>query len=181
MIKIWQAMEREIPRSHSDDRGSEAPRNSRATDAVTKIPNNTCERGSEESDLSTIPEELTSPSTPEQKSSDVTCTGRLKVFREEAAVLRAPVLRVTQLRAEDSSKDMDKMKSKVLHLARQYSQRIKTTKPVMRQRSQGVLISKKSLPCVVEETEGSGTLSECQIKYVLIYICSSVDTSTVQT
>ncbi|XP_034436473.1 pleckstrin homology domain-containing family G member 3 isoform X1 [Hippoglossus hippoglossus] len=162
MIKIWQAMEREITRSHSDDRGSEVPRNSRATDAVTKIPNNTCERESEVSDLSTIPEESTSPSTPKQKSSDVTCTGSLKVFREEAVVLRAPVLRVTQLRAEaerpreDSSKDMDKMKSKVLHLARQYSQRIKTTKPVMRQRSQGVLISKKSLPCVVEETEGSG-------------------------
>ncbi|XP_062266857.1 pleckstrin homology domain-containing family G member 3-like isoform X2 [Platichthys flesus] len=160
MIKIWQAMERETTRSHSDD--SEAPTNSRATEAVTKIPNNSCERESEESDLSTVPEESTSPSTPKQRSSDGTYTGSLKVSGEEAVVLRAPVLRVTQLRAgaerprEDSSKDLDNMKSKVQHLARQYSQRIKPTKPEMRQRSPGVLTSKKSLPCVLEETEGSG-------------------------
>ncbi|XP_060947091.1 pleckstrin homology domain-containing family G member 3-like [Limanda limanda] len=168
MIKIWKAMEQEISRSHS-----EAPRTSRATEAVTKIPN-TCERESGVSDLRTIPEELTSPSTPKQKPSDVTCTGSLKVFREEAVVLRAPGLRVTQLR--DSSKDTDNMKSKVQHLARQYSQRIKTTKPELRQPSQGVSISKKSLPCVLEETEGSGK-SDLTLALVSQLKASSVELS----
>ncbi|XP_069371036.1 pleckstrin homology domain-containing family G member 3 isoform X2 [Paralichthys olivaceus] len=162
MIKVWQTMEQKITRSQSDNRGCHVPRNSRETDGITKIPNKTCERESEVSDLSTFPEKLMSPSTLKQKSSDTTHKGSLKVFREEAVIPRAPVLRVTQLSAEaerpreDSSNDMDQTKSKVLHLARQYSQRIKTTQPVMRQRSQGILISKKSLPCVVEETEGSG-------------------------
>ncbi|CAB1452247.1 unnamed protein product [Pleuronectes platessa] len=181
MIKIWQAMEQEITRSHSDDR--EAPRNSRATEAVTKIPNNSCERESEVSDLSSVPEESTSPSTPKLRSSDVTYTGSLKGSGEEAVVLRAPVLRVTQLRAgaerprEDSSKDMDTMKSKVQHLARQYSQRIKTTKPETRQRSPGVLISKKSLPCVLEETEASGK-SELSLALVSQLKASSLELSS---
>ncbi|XP_053300781.1 pleckstrin homology domain-containing family G member 3 [Pleuronectes platessa] len=181
MIKIWQAIEQEITRSHSDDR--EAPRNSRAAEAVTKIPNNSCERESEVSDLSSVPEESTSPSTPKLRSSDGTYTGSLKGSGEEAVVLRAPVLRVTQLRAgaerprEDSSKDTDNMKSKVQHLARQYSQRIKTTKPETRQRSPGVLISKKSLPCVLEETEASGK-SELTLALVSQLKASSLELSS---
>ncbi|XP_039980453.1 pleckstrin homology domain-containing family G member 3 isoform X3 [Xiphias gladius] len=178
MIKIWQEMEREISRSQSEDRGCEqsreAPRNSRVTSVglsgLTKTPDKSCDRDSEASDLSTITEESTSPSPLKPKGSRVNRTESLKdtpkMFGEEAAILRAPFPRVTQLKAEaegekpskDSNQldDVDKTKNKVLHLARQYSQRIKTTKPVVRQRSQGVLISKKSLPCVVEEKETSG-------------------------
>lgn len=53
----------------------------------------------------------------------------------------------------------EQTKSKVLHLARQYSQRIKTTGPLVRQRSQGLLKSREPLACVMEElekTESSG-------------------------
>ncbi|XP_008295318.1 pleckstrin homology domain-containing family G member 3 isoform X4 [Stegastes partitus] len=172
MIKIWQAMEREITKSQSDDggrdRSREALRISRATGGsnLTKC----CDQESTASDLSTITEESTSPSPLKSKVSGVNRTGSLKdalkVFGEEAVVLRAPVPRVIQLRAEsererpseDSNQldDMDTGKSKVLHLARQYSQRIKTSKPVVRQRSQGLLIAKKSLACVVEEKESTG-------------------------
>lgn len=171
MIKIWQTMEREITRYQRQDTGREqhreAPRNSRATDVSlsdsTKAKNKRCDR--ESGDLITISGVSTSPPL-RHKVFGVSQTGSLKdslkVFGEEAIVLRAPVPRVAQLKAEaegerPSEDDVDKTKSKVLHLARQYSQRIKTTKPVVRQRSQGVLIGKKSLPCVVEEKESAGT------------------------
>ncbi|KAM6992353.1 pleckstrin homology domain-containing family G member 3-like [Tautogolabrus adspersus] len=183
MIKIWQTMEQEINRSQSDDRGCvrsrEASRKSRATDdnlsETTKTRNKICDRDSGASDLSTITEESTSPSPLKHKVSGVNRTGNLKDSlkrgRDEAAVLRAPVPRVAQLRAEvegerpckdlDQLDEIDKTNSKVLNLARQYSQRIKTTNPVVRQRSQGLLIGKKSLPCVLEEKESAGTVTSC--------------------
>ncbi|KAI3364694.1 hypothetical protein L3Q82_011472 [Scortum barcoo] len=178
MIKIWQMMERDINKSQSDDRrreqSREAPRNSRVTNIsfsdTTKTSFKSCDEESGVSDLSTITEESTSPLPFKHKASGVNRSGSLKdalkAFGEEAVVLKAPVPRVAQLKAEaegerpseasDQLDDVDKMKSKVLHLARQYSQRIKTTKPVVRQRSQGILIGKKSLPCVVEEKESAG-------------------------
>ncbi|XP_049913937.1 pleckstrin homology domain-containing family G member 3-like [Epinephelus moara] len=175
MIKIWQTMERQITRSQSEDRGRErareSPRISRVTSVgTTKTPNKSCDRESGASDLSVITEESRSPSPLKLRAAAINRTGSLKdtlkVFAEEAVGLRAPVPRVAQLKAEaegekpseDSNQpgDEDKTKSKVLHLARQYSQRIKTTKPVVRQRSQGFLIGKKTLPCVVEEKEGAG-------------------------
>ncbi|XP_070843076.1 pleckstrin homology domain-containing family G member 3 [Chaetodon trifascialis] len=176
MIKIWQTMERSITRSQSEDKGLErhrdAPENSRdasvACPDATETSNQSCDRERGAPDLRTIAEESTSPSPLRHKGSGVGQTrslkDSLKVFGEEAVILRAPVPRVAQLKAEgegpgeDSNQldDVDKTKSKVLHLARQYSQRIKTTKPVVRQRSQGLLICKKSLPCVLEERESSG-------------------------
>lgn len=184
MIKIWQTMEREITRSQSEDKGREryreAPRSSRATDVSlsdSAKQNKSCDRESGATDLSTITEESQSPSPLKLKASAVNQTGSLKgslkVFREDNVVLRAPVPRVAQLKAkaeeerpsEDPNQldEVDKTKSKVLHLARQYSQRIKTTKPVVRQRSQGLLMGKKSLPCVVEE-ESAGTVTSCCLK-----------------
>uniref|UniRef100_UPI003AB08354 pleckstrin homology domain-containing family G member 3 n=1 Tax=Centroberyx gerrardi TaxID=166262 RepID=UPI003AB08354 len=174
MIKIWQAMEREISRSKGEGRGREKPNsNSKATSLGLSIsnttPNKNSDKDNEESDLSTITEESLSPSPFKHTAFGVNRTGSLKdalrVFREEGVVLRAPVPRVAQLKAEaegeptsesDQQDDADKAKSKVLHLARQYSQRIKTTKPMVRQRSQDILIGKKSLPCVIEEKESSG-------------------------
>nr|XP_029138415.1 pleckstrin homology domain-containing family G member 3-like isoform X2 [Labrus bergylta] len=181
MIKIWQTMEQEINRSEDRgcDRSREAQRKSRAThDNLSETPktqNKICDRDSGASDLSTITEESTSPSPLKHKVPGVNHTGNLKdslrTFREEAAIFRAPVPRVAQLRAEvegerpgkdlDQLDETDKTNSKVLHLARQYSQRLKTTTPVVRQRSQGLLIGKKSLPCVLEEKENAGTVTSC--------------------
>ncbi|XP_067428791.1 pleckstrin homology domain-containing family G member 3-like isoform X2 [Thunnus thynnus] len=178
MIKIWQAMEQQITRSQSEDRGRDRPREaSRSSRAISeglsvtsKTPSRSCDLERGPSDLSTITEESISPLPLKHKASGVNQTrslkDTLKVFGEDAFILKAPVPRVAQLKAEaegerpseesNQTDDSDKAKSKVLHLARQYSQRIKTAKPVVRQRSQGVLIRKKSLPCVVEEKESSG-------------------------
>ncbi|KAM7396050.1 hypothetical protein PAMA_007364 [Pampus argenteus] len=164
MIKIWQAMEQQITRSQS--RSREPSKICRAISEglldTNKTTSRICDWESSASDLSTITEESTSPSP--LKASAVTRTVSLKV--KESIVPRAPVSRIAQLKAEAEREkpseesnqldDVDKVKSKVLHLARQYSQRIKTAKPVVRQRSQGVLIRKKSLPCVVEEKESLG-------------------------
>lgn len=175
-IKIWQAMEQDITTTQSEDGGQErlkeASRNSRATNInQTKSLDMSCDIESGVSDLSTITEDSTSTSPLKPKASEGNWTeslkNTLKLFGEESAVLRAPVPRVAQLKAEAEGQrpsdsqldDVDMSKSKVLHLARQYSQRIKTTKPVVRQRSQGILISKNSLPCVVEEKETSGTVT----------------------
>lgn len=177
MIKIWQSMERDLTVTQNEDRGhersKEAARNSKGTTInQTKSLSKSCDQESGASDLSTITEESTGTSLFKPKASGWNQTeglkNTLKVFGEEAVILRAPVPRVAQLKAEAEGQrpsgnlnqldDVDRSKSKVLHLARQYSQRIKTTKPVVRQQSQGILISKKSLPCVVEEKETSGTV-----------------------
>lgn len=82
---------------------------------------------------------------------------RAKVFEEELFVLRAPGHQEpTQTKPEAGG---EQTKSKVLHLARQYSQKIKTAKPVVRQQSQGLLMCPEPLACVMEEvekTESSG-------------------------
>ncbi|KAK2855786.1 hypothetical protein Q5P01_004521 [Channa striata] len=172
MIKIWQSMEREISGAQSEGEGryKEASGNTRETSvSATKTLNKNGDRTSVASELSTITEESTSPSPLKPKAFGLSRPGSLKdtlkVFGEEAVALRAPVPRVAQLRSEgegerpsDTSNqlDEDKTKSKVLHLARQYSQRIKTTIPVVRQKSQGILLNKLSLPCVVEEKQSSG-------------------------
>ncbi|XP_072218151.1 pleckstrin homology domain-containing family G member 3-like [Leuresthes tenuis] len=169
MIKVWKAMEQQISRSQSEV--SDPSREALRPPSVSNPTKTRCPE-SEVSDLSTIAEETWSPSPLRAKdqTKPVNQTGSLRnarrVFGEEAVVLRATVPRVAQLRAEagggrpsedsDQLDDVDMAKSKVLHLARQYSQRIKTTKPVVRQRSQGLLIGKKSLACVVEEKETSG-------------------------
>lgn len=157
MIKIWQTIERENTRSHTDDKmhkqHREVPQDTRTTVldiSVQKVPDMTSHQ--EQRDLNSFTGKPECPS-PFQS---------LKVFGEETIVLRPAIPRVAQLKAEAEGKqpredDTDQMKSKVLHLARQYSQKIKTTKPVVRQRSQGLLINKKSLPCVVEEKESLGT------------------------
>ncbi|CAK6981234.1 pleckstrin homology domain-containing family G member 3 [Scomber scombrus] len=172
MIKIWQAMEQQITRS--DDRGRdrcrEASRSCRTISEETS--SRTRDQEGAASDLGTIAEESRSLSPPKHKASaGVNRAGGLKdsmkVCRGDAAVLRAAGPRVARLKAEaeaeppseDEQDDVDKAKSKVLHLARQYSQRIRTTKPVARQRSHhGALIRKKSLPCVVEEMSGKSSL-----------------------
>ncbi|XP_013879348.1 pleckstrin homology domain-containing family G member 3 isoform X2 [Austrofundulus limnaeus] len=161
MIKVWQEMEQRI----TDDREF-----GQSGDVVTPTKSSDPESGA--SDLSTITEDSTSPSPPKPKAPGFSRTGSVKnalrCFGEEAAVLKATVPRVAQLRAEaegerpgDGSKqtdDVDKGNSKVLSLARRYSQLIKTTKPTVQQRNQTAPV-KKSLACVVEEKENSGKSS----------------------
>lgn len=150
MIKIWQTMERDITRSHREDRLQRAAPTTSQCDR-SKL----CQP--ESRDLGTV---SAGPSGLWLQRGSL--KDSLKVFGGEAALLRAPLPRVIQLKAEaegeqPSEDDVDRTKSKVLHLARQYSQRIKTAKPVVRQRSQGLLTGKKSLACVVEEKESAGT------------------------
>lgn len=177
MIKIWQAMERQVTSSQREDRGHNRSREAQkiSITAKTSLSNPTktltknCDPETGAPELSTITENSTSLSL-KTKALGLSRTGSLKnalkVFGEDAVVLRATVPRVAQLRAEaegdrpmqdsDQLDEMDKAKSKVLHLARQYSQRIKTTKPVVRQRSQAILGVSKGLACVVEEKESPG-------------------------
>lgn len=127
MIRIWQIMEQDLGRSSEQ---GPLTRSSRATQAETEVPSL-------------------------QPLSEPTRVG--------AAVdlIKAPPPRVVHLKAEaeveGSGEDaVDRAKSKVLNLARQYSQRIKTAKPLVRQRSQGLLTARKGLACVVEEKESAG-------------------------
>ncbi|XP_029943239.1 pleckstrin homology domain-containing family G member 3-like isoform X3 [Salarias fasciatus] len=90
----------------------------------------------------------------------------------KAQAVDRPATRVVQLGAPDvdagldpdldqnqnQPEDEDRMKSKVLHLARQYSQRIKGGGPVVHQRVPG-LPARKTLACVLEE-DGPGSASQ---------------------
>ncbi|XP_061563504.1 pleckstrin homology domain-containing family G member 3-like [Cololabis saira] len=173
MIKIWQAMEQQVTRSQREDRGHrprEALKNCRAAICLSDTTKSRDPEPRASEHLSTITEDSTIPSLRKTKLSGLNRTGSLKnalrLFGEEAVVLRGMVPRVAQLRAEaegdrssqdsDQLDDGDKTKSKVLHLARQYSQRIKTPKPLVRQRSQAILGGSKGLACVMEEKESSG-------------------------
>lgn len=145
MIRIWQNMEQEMTLPQKEKKIStlqEAPQNVRASHKVsdsTKV--QTKDSHPESQDLQTE-----------------------KVFNKETLVLRPPVHQVSQAKPETGGgstceDDMEQANSKVLHLARQYSQKIKTAKPVVRQRSQGLLLCRNRLACVVEElekTESSG-------------------------
>lgn len=141
MIKIWQTMEQEIIGTQRLD----TPRIVRGPDLPlsdsNKIPKKTCDPIKEVSDIKST--------TKESKSSGV---------EESSEVLREPVSQVDQLKVAGGSrpeevsndKDLDLRMSKVQHLARKYSQKIKTTKSLVRPR-------KMVLPCVMEEAESSGT------------------------
>uniref|UniRef100_A0A8C9Z1H4 Si:ch73-212j7.3 n=1 Tax=Sander lucioperca TaxID=283035 RepID=A0A8C9Z1H4_SANLU len=141
MIKIWQTMEREIT---GNQRSREAPRIPRmATDVGTKAANESRESGA--SDLSTITEESSSLSPLKLKASGV---NRTRSRRQDG------------VKDSNQQVEVDKTKSKVLHLARQYSQRLKTCEPAVGQRSSHLLMNRKTLPCVLEERESTGTYTE---------------------
>ncbi|MEQ2196403.1 hypothetical protein XENOCAPTIV_025326 [Xenoophorus captivus] len=168
MIKVWQAMERQISRSQSEDRESNrsrgSPEPSRAASVNSFTWAKTCDPECGASDLSTITEDSTSPSPPKTKTSRLSQTGgqtnTVRCFGEETMTLRATVPRVAQLKAEASGEkpaedseqtdEVDRAKSKVLLLARRYSQQIRSASPVVRQRGPA------GLACVVEEKESSG-------------------------
>ncbi|XP_034017846.1 pleckstrin homology domain-containing family G member 3 isoform X2 [Thalassophryne amazonica] len=164
MIKVWQAMEQDLTRSHN-------PLRLARTTPVDNT-NKNCEQKCLKSDLSSITEESTSLSPFKYKSSRVNSTVNVKNtlngFGEESVPALIPCFKQLKTEAEgkrsqyEESNQVDsaeKANRTVLHLARQYSQRLRTTKLVVRQQSHTILTRKKSLLSVFEENEISGTSS----------------------
>uniref|UniRef100_A0A8C2HEG1 Si:ch73-212j7.3 n=1 Tax=Cyprinus carpio TaxID=7962 RepID=A0A8C2HEG1_CYPCA len=143
MIKVWQDMEKETE--------------SKGNDGLIMF---------EESDLSTIREESSTPLAFKEKENHAASENdaiRPRQWDIEGRPLRALAPRVIQLRAEtkdeidtgaQSAEDADSSQNKVFHLARKFSQRIKYTQPMLRQRSQesgDTCFAKRNLLSVVEE------------------------------
>ncbi|XP_039598168.1 pleckstrin homology domain-containing family G member 3 isoform X2 [Polypterus senegalus] len=158
MIKVWEEMEREI---NGTERGV----------SQNNVPLDVCGPGSfnshlpyknshleyseplticEESDLSTITEESSekSPTKTFQRESE----------RHVGRTSRAPVPRIiclpSSMENEMLLQDMDKVKNKVFQLARQFSQKIKGTKPIVTQRASRnmeSLLQGRNLASVQEE------------------------------
>ncbi|XP_067240793.1 pleckstrin homology domain-containing family G member 3 isoform X2 [Chanodichthys erythropterus] len=161
MIKVWQDMEREVTRCQGDLKALR-PRESpfyRGTspNLPRKDPNlgkKTEAKGfdgqviSEDSNLSTIREESFTPSPCKEKENHAASENdviRPRQWEDEVRPLRALAPQIIRLRAEtederdtgaQSAEDVDSSQNKVFHLARKYSQRIKCTQPMLRQRSQ---------------------------------------------
>lgn len=75
----------------------------------------------------------------------------------------------------------EQTRSKVLHLARQYSQRIRSARPVVRQQSQGLLRGQGPLACVVEELERTETSGWTRSASLLAQVPARRPTSTLFT
>lgn len=179
MIKVWQDMEREVTRCQGDLKALR-PRESpfyRGTSPSLprKDPNlgkKTEAKGfdgqviSEDSNLSTIREESFTPSPCKEKENHAASENdviRPRQWEDEVRPLRALAPQIIRLRAEtederdtgaQSAEDVDSSQNKVFHLARKYSQRIKCTQPMLRQRSQesgDTWLATRNLLSVVEE------------------------------
>uniref|UniRef100_A0A3B1JP13 Pleckstrin homology and RhoGEF domain containing G3 n=1 Tax=Astyanax mexicanus TaxID=7994 RepID=A0A3B1JP13_ASTMX len=78
-------------------------------------------------------------------------------LQERRRVRHAPLPKIISLRSGSDEdlilQDMEKMKNKVFQLARQYSQRIKNSRPVVRPRArvQDYQFTRKNLPSVIED------------------------------
>ncbi|XP_050948135.1 LOW QUALITY PROTEIN: pleckstrin homology domain-containing family G member 3 [Labeo rohita] len=179
MIKVWQHMEKEVTRCQGDLkalRPRESPYFRGTSPSLSRKDLNqrrkTEAKGSdglimfEDSDLSTIREEPSTPLPFKEKENRTTSENeaiRPKQWEEDGRPLRALAPHVIQLRAETederetgahSTDNADSSQNKVFHLARKYSQRIKCTQPILRQRSQESdesWLTKRNLLAVVEE------------------------------
>lgn len=176
MIKVWQDMEREVTRCQGDLKAlvpRESPyfrgispnplRRDPNQDKKTEAKGNNGLIVFEDSDLSTIREESFTPSLLIEKENGENDAIRQKQWQNEGRLLSALAPRVIQLRAESeyekgtgaqSAEDGDSSQNKVLNLARKYSQRIKCTQPMLRQRSQesgDKWLTKRNVLSVVDE------------------------------
>ncbi|XP_045579404.1 pleckstrin homology domain-containing family G member 3 isoform X4 [Salmo salar] len=116
----------------------------------------------EESDMGSVSKESPVPLpviiTPDPFSGHESCQNKIPKSRERGGVSSAPVPRIISLCSEVDEdlilQDMEKMKNKVFQLARQYSQRIKNSRPVVRQRNREAEkhLAPKNLPAVYEAT-----------------------------
>nr|XP_023991045.1 pleckstrin homology domain-containing family G member 3-like isoform X1 [Salvelinus alpinus] len=171
MVQVWQDMEMEEvygslgkpkgiqgtedivhPRSHLSRKGGTSSESPEA-EYIEPL------RILEESDMDAVSEESPSPITtsPDPFSGQESCQNKTPKSWERDTVSRAPLPRIISLRsgAEEDLilQDMEKMKNKVFQLARQYSQRIKNSRPVVRQRNMEAEnhLALKNLPAVYEE------------------------------
>ncbi|XP_054617516.1 pleckstrin homology domain-containing family G member 3 isoform X2 [Dunckerocampus dactyliophorus] len=136
MVQVWQVMEQHLAE----------------TSSLSEVKNRRFQEDGGASVLGAITEESSNPSSLKHKTNDPTQTGSPT---NPPIAVRAQLL---QLTAETADED-DKAENKVRHLARQYSQRIKTVQPLVRQRSYGSLMKGNKLTCVVEESSGRPNLS----------------------
>ncbi|XP_061100127.1 pleckstrin homology domain-containing family G member 3-like [Conger conger] len=153
MIRVWQEMEKDLG-------GPRYPRQgSRIGGTCPRLPGwvqATC--GKPEIDHSKLPLALreTNPDADsEEPAKDPKSQAMGAGPGEEVRAKRAPIPRVIQLGSEIAEElDAERAKNKVFQLARQYSQRIKCSKPLVRQRSQDTDISASAnvhLPPLLEE------------------------------
>ncbi|XP_016087323.1 pleckstrin homology domain-containing family G member 3-like isoform X3 [Sinocyclocheilus grahami] len=198
MVKVWQDMEKEVTRCQGDFkelRPRESPYFRGTSPSLSrKDPSQrrkTEAKGSdgliifEDLDLSTIREESSTPLPFKEKDNCAASENeviRPRQWEDEGRPLRALAPRVIQLRAENeadretgnqSAEDADSSQNKVFSLARKYSQRIKCTQPMLRQRSQesgDTWLAKRNLLSVLEEkpekeTKGKADLMLSMVPY----------------
>ncbi|XP_067273501.1 pleckstrin homology domain-containing family G member 3 [Pseudorasbora parva] len=178
MIKVWQDMEREVTRCQGDLKALKPLESPYFSEANSNVPRKNLNLGkkteakgvdgpviSEDSNLSTIREESFTPS-PKEKENHAASENdviRPRQWEDEGRALRSLVPRVIRLKAEtederetgaQSAENADSSHNKVFHLARKYSQRIKCTQPMQRQKSQesgDTWLAMRNLLSVVEE------------------------------
>ncbi|XP_039518932.1 pleckstrin homology domain-containing family G member 3 isoform X1 [Pimephales promelas] len=151
MVKVWQDMEVEISEEHQDSENSPV----RKTKAETSKMSSDSGLGEpliilEESDESSTSSPI----------NNILEKDKMQEFRGHPnhKVNHPPLPRVISLRSANEDdlvlQDMEKMKNKVFQLARQYSQRIKNSRPVVRQRPKmsEINVIPKNLSSVMEET-----------------------------
>ncbi|XP_067099836.1 pleckstrin homology domain-containing family G member 3 isoform X2 [Osmerus mordax] len=165
MVHVWQDME--LEEKGTEDGEGRQTEETLSPPCLHRLQRNNQEeplRILEESDGGSVSEEASSPSitpSPAREDSPVLdpCPGRPPWTRERVRLARAPLPRIISLRSgveEDMIlQDMEKMKNKVFQLARQYSQRIKNNRPVVRQRNREVesMGTSKNLAAVHEEKD----------------------------
>ncbi|RXM96385.1 Pleckstrin homology domain-containing family G member 3 [Acipenser ruthenus] len=157
MIKVWQRMEKEVNSTHMEHSRTEIPeevhpsgrpsphlsRKGQVSNGSIAPKYNEPLMILEDGDLSTITEE-SSNSSPDKGSPRTMLFGRKPSWHgsegnnESNGVrnLRAPTPRIIHLGScfDDEMQDMEQVKNRVFQLARHFSQRTKTNKPVVKQR-----------------------------------------------
>ncbi|XP_056151861.1 pleckstrin homology domain-containing family G member 3 [Lampris incognitus] len=155
MLKVWQGMEMDLHSSRgekqevlltgggSHDSRLHVTQKGQISTDILHVKNKEPLRILKESDVGTVAEESsTSPPITSSlvKDGESMQDSQLTKIPKRGRVARAPRPRIISLRSsmeEDQIlQDMGRMKNKVFQLARQYSQRIKNNRPVIRQRNQ---------------------------------------------
>uniref|UniRef100_A0A8C8EKQ3 Pleckstrin homology domain-containing family G member 3 n=1 Tax=Oncorhynchus tshawytscha TaxID=74940 RepID=A0A8C8EKQ3_ONCTS len=170
MVQVWQ--ERDVNGTLEEPKGSNSteenfhPRSHLSRKGGTSRDSPEAEyiepmRILEESDMGSVSKESPVPLpviiTPDPFSGHESCQNKIPKSWERGGVSSAPIPRIISLCSEVDEdlilQDMEKMKNKVFQLARQYSQRIKNSRPVVRQRNREVEkhLAPKNLPAVYEE------------------------------
>ncbi|KAK6479171.1 pleckstrin homology domain-containing family G member 3-like isoform X1 [Huso huso] len=176
MIKVWQRMEKEVSSTHMEHSRTEIPeevhpsgrpsphlpRKGQVSNGSIAPKYNEPLMILEDGDLSTITEE-SSNSSPDKGSPRTMLFGRKPSWHgsegnnESNGVrnLRAPTPRIIHLGSsfDDEMQDMEQVKNRVFQLARHFSQRTKTNKPMVKQRGMDGAgqLKKRNLPSVQEE------------------------------